>query len=80
MTVAMGFNPGFGAGIPQLMKSWTKSLIQLATLGIPAIFSQANDYSDLNGELRLLKRVVGVRFVLTPTKTLLRWRPLHKGG
>ena len=68
MTVAMGFNPGFGAGIPQLMKSWTKSLIQLATLGIPAIFSQANDYSDLNGELRLLKGVVGVRFVLTPTK------------
>lgn len=68
MTVAMGFNPGFGAGIPQLMRSWTKSLIQLATLGIPAIFSQANDYSDLNGELRLLKGVVGVRFVLTPTK------------
>ena len=68
MTIAIGFNPGFGAGIPELMKSWTKSLIQLGKLGIPTIFSQANDYSDLNGELQLLKRVIGVKFILTPTR------------
>lgn len=43
-------------------------MIQLANLGIPTIFSQANDYSDLNGELQLLKRVVGVKFILTPTR------------
>ena len=68
MSVVVGFNPGFGAGIPKLMQSWTKSLNNLAELGIPAIFSQANDYSDLRGELTVLSRLVGVKFILSPMK------------
>merc|ERR1711871_1415916 len=80
MTFIVGFNPGFGSGIPKLMRSWVKSLTEIASLGIPAIFSQANDYSDLKGELTVLTKTIGVKFVLKPMKNPFSMATVAQGS
>jgi hypothetical protein len=80
MTLIVGFNPGFGSGIPKLMRSWVKSLTEIASLGIPAIFSQANDYSDLKGELTVLSKTIGVKFVLKPMKNPFSMATVAQGS
>jgi len=67
-TVVVGFNPGFGSGNAPIVASWTKDLLSLADTGVPIIFTQANDYSDLLGELLILQQIVGTKFVMTPTR------------
>lgn len=68
ITVIMGYNPGFGSGSAALMRSWAPDLQQIAASGLPCIFSQANDYSDVRGELAVLRHVVGARWVSAPMR------------
>ena len=68
VTVLMGFNPGFGSGNAPLVASWTNDLLFLARHNVPVIFTQANDYSDLRGELMVIQGVIGAKFVLPPMR------------
>jgi len=68
ITVVVGFNPGFGSGNAPLVASWTKDLLFLARHNVPVIFTQANDYSDLRGELMVMQGVVGAKFILPPLR------------
>ena len=67
-TFVIGFNPGFGSGNGPIVASWTKDLLSLANYNIPIIFTQANDYSDLKGELLILQQIIGIKFIMTPTR------------
>ena len=67
-TIVIGFNPGFGSGNAPIVASWTKDLLTLSDTNVPIIFTQANDYSDLVGELLVLQQIVGSKFVMTPTR------------
>jgi len=53
-TIFIGYNPGFGSGYDLLLHSWCIDLVLLISSEIPVIFTQANDYSDQRGELRVL--------------------------
>lgn len=63
-SIVVGFNTGFGncsdgmhkGGFP-LMMGWLADLIELLRLGLVAIFTSANDYSDLRGELTLFQNL-----------------------
>mmetsp|Transcript_15551 Transcript_15551/g.25454 ORF Transcript_15551/g.25454 Transcript_15551/m.25454 type:complete len:369 (+) Transcript_15551:119-1225(+) len=67
-TVLVGYNPGFGSGCETLLKSWLGDLAFICQSGLPCIFTQANDYSDLRGEFTVLRSLVGAKFLLTPCK------------
>lgn len=67
-TFVCGFNPGFGSGNVDMLTSWLRDLVYAARLRVPVIFTQANDYSDLRGELAVLTRIVGAKFILPPQK------------
>lgn len=66
-TVVFGCNTGCGSGIGELMWSWTPELLRIAAEGFLAVFTCANDYSDLRGEVNLLK-LLKCRTVLPPLK------------
>jgi hypothetical protein len=75
-TIVVGFNTGFGnasAGMAKggfaLMQSWLPDLLALLAHGFVSIFSCANDYSDLRGELAIWKTLLGADFVLAPQKS-----------
>jgi hypothetical protein len=57
-TLLIGFNTGFGNFIDtkeySLLWGWLEDLKYIANCGIPAAFSCANDYADLNGEVQVL--------------------------
>jgi hypothetical protein len=53
-TLFLGYNPGFGSGYAELLESWAKDLVNLFDLGYHVAFTQANDYSDLVGETKVL--------------------------
>lgn len=69
-TVIIGYNTGFGSFVGendyQLLLSWLPDLYAIADSGIPAIFTCANDYSDMNGEFAVQSRVVGAEMLLLP--------------
>lgn len=54
-TIFIGFNPGFGSGFEPLLHSWCLDLVRLTDLMYPVFFTQANDFSDLRGEQRVLE-------------------------
>ena len=73
-TVVVGFNTGFGnasdgmakGGFP-LMMGWVPDLLALLRLGLVAIFTCANDYSDLRGELTIWQNL-HAELVLPPRR------------
>eukprot|EP00742_Colponemidia_sp_Colp-10_P008361 GILJ01009055.1.p1 GENE.GILJ01009055.1~~GILJ01009055.1.p1 ORF type:complete len:363 (+),score=28.28 GILJ01009055.1:37-1125(+) len=71
-TVLVSFNPGYGSGFVELTTSWIKDLVFILRLGVPMIFTCANDYSDLRGEQLVLKEVLGPRFILEPMENPFR--------
>ena len=64
----MGFNPGFGSGNADLIASWINDLCHIAKCGLPCIFSQANDYSDLAGEMAVLRHIVNAQYIMPPLR------------
>lgn len=54
-TLFLGFNPGFGSGYEALVESWAMDLVKLLDLRYPVFFTQANDFSDLKGETRVME-------------------------
>lgn len=68
-TICLGYNPGFGSGYEPLLKSWCNDIVRLANIGFIVIFTQANDFSDLKGEQRVLEVIFEGRLkpILTPT-------------
>ena len=66
--VLIGFNPGFGSGCKDLLESWLTDLKFIADNELTCIFTQANDFSDLRGEVTILRRLLNVRFLLKPQK------------
>lgn len=69
-TVIIGYNTGFGnfvdSGDHRLLLSWLPDLYAIADCGIPAIFTCANDYADMNGEFAVQSQIVGAKFLLLP--------------
>jgi len=69
-TVLVTYNGGFGNFVESsrfdLLESWYDDLCAIVASGIPAIFTQANDYADLNGESALMAHILGARFVALP--------------
>jgi hypothetical protein len=53
----IGYNPGFGSGYDLLLESWCVDLVTLFNSEIPIVFTQANDYSDQRGELRVFESI-----------------------
>lgn len=67
-TVAVGFNTGMGSGLYPLMNSWLPDLLALLRHQFVAIFSCANDYSDLNGELMVFRELLRANVIVPPQK------------
>ena len=67
-TMVIGFNPGFGSGSEDLLRSWCADLRFLASTCLPCVFTCASDYSDLRGETLVLNQFVGCRFLLKPAR------------
>lgn len=72
-TLVVGFNTGMGNASPgmakggfPLMTSWLPDLIELLRRGIVAVFTCANDYSDLRGELAIFQSLLSAQLVLQP--------------
>ncbi|KAL3902520.1 MAG: hypothetical protein SGPRY_012036, partial [Prymnesium sp.] len=57
---------GMGSGLYPLMSSWLPDLLSLLHCGMVAIFSCANDYSDLKGELKVWQ-LLHANLILPPT-------------
>jgi hypothetical protein len=73
-TIVVGFNTGMGnasegmaRGGFALMQSWLPDLIALLRLGLVAIFTCANDYSDLRGEISIFQ-LLQAELVLPPRR------------
>lgn len=67
-TLLIGFNPGFGSGAPGLLESWFSDLEYIRDTRLPCIFTQANDFSDVRGELLILRSLLKVSFLLAPAR------------
>jgi hypothetical protein len=63
-TIIAGFNTGSGSGVAKLMQSWSLDLVAVVNSGLPAVFTCANDYSDLAGETVIMKNILGAKFLL----------------
>ena len=50
------------------MTSWLPDLIELLRRGIVAVFTCANDYSDLRGELAIFVQLLGAEVVIEPSR------------
>lgn len=61
-------NPGFGSGDAGLRASWVPELEFLLEHNLGIIVSCANDYLDLKGEQKVLKRL-GARVVVAPKES-----------
>jgi len=75
-TMVVGFNTGMGNTSPGmakggfgLMQSWLPDLIDLLRVGFVAIFTCANDYSDLRGELAIFAQLLKAELILPPQKS-----------
>ena len=67
-SIVVGFNTGMGSGLEALMRSWLPDLLLLLRLGLPSVFTCANDYSDLRGELTVFKNLLGANVALRPQR------------
>ncbi|KAF1774121.1 hypothetical protein GQ600_1305 [Phytophthora cactorum] len=69
-SVIVGYNTGFGNFVDshrhELLFSWLPDLHCIAESRIPAIFTCANDYADMNGEFAVQSRIVGANMLLLP--------------
>ncbi|GMG14978.1 unnamed protein product [Phytophthora fragariaefolia] len=69
-SLIVGYNTGFGNFVDSrhhdLLFSWLPDLYRIADSGIPAVFTCANDYADVNGEFAVQSRVVGAKMLLLP--------------
>ncbi|KAG1689308.1 hypothetical protein DVH05_002376 [Phytophthora capsici] len=69
-SIIVGYNTGFGNFVDshrhELLFSWLPDLYRIAESGIPAIFTCANDYADMNGEFAVQSRIVGAKMLLLP--------------
>ncbi|KAG7391533.1 hypothetical protein PHYPSEUDO_004603 [Phytophthora pseudosyringae] len=69
-SVIVGYNTGFGNFVDsqrhELLFSWLPDLYRIAASRIPAIFTCANDYADMNGEFAVQSRVIGANMLLLP--------------
>ncbi|KAG6611362.1 MYND finger family protein [Phytophthora cinnamomi] len=69
-SVIVGYNTGFGNFVDshrhELLFSWLPDLFRIAESRIPAIFTCANDYADMNGEFAVQSRIVGAEMLLLP--------------
>ncbi|OWZ13460.1 MYND finger family protein [Phytophthora megakarya] len=79
-SVIVGYNTGFGnfvdsnrhellfSWLPDLYRiaDWLPDLYRIAESKIPAIFTCANDYADMNGEFAVQSRIVGANMMLLP--------------
>ncbi|GAB9465049.1 hypothetical protein Gpo141_00002469 [Globisporangium polare] len=84
-TVIVGFNTGFGNFVDSqyygLLFSWLPDLYKIADSNIPAIFTCANDYADMNGEFAVQSRVVGAKMLLLPQQNAFSCAShLHEEG
>ena len=71
-TVFIVFNGGFGNFIEShnfsLLWSWLPDLMVLTKMPVPLIFTCANDYADVRGEVEVMTKLVGVRFLRPPVE------------
>jgi len=65
-TLVVGFNTGMGSGLYPLMSSWLPDLLALLRHGFVAVFSCANDYSDLKGELMVFHELLRANVIVPP--------------
>jgi hypothetical protein len=69
-TVIVGYNTGFGNFVDshrhELLFSWLPDLHRIAASNIPAVFTCANDFADMNGEFAVQSRVIGANMLLLP--------------
>ena len=75
-TIVAGFNTGMGntsAGMAKggfaLMQSWLPDLVDLLNQGLVAVFTAANDYSDLRGELAIFVQLLQAELILPPAQS-----------
>lgn len=54
-TMFLGYNPGFGSGFDVLLESWACDIVRLLDLRYAVFFTQANDYSDVRGEMQVFQ-------------------------
>jgi len=72
--VVIGFNCGFGnfenpgPGRYDLLLSWLPDLTFLTGTQVPVIFTCANDYADLEGEVGIMSRFLGAKFIAAPQR------------
>lgn len=73
-TLFLGYNPGFGSGYDVLVESWSCDLIKLIDLRYPVFFTQANDFSDLRGEMKVFEVLFQnkVRMLMQPEENPFR--------
>ena len=74
-TIVVGFNTGFGnasdgmaKGGFALMTGWLPDLLAMLRKGFVCVFTCANDYSDLRGELVIWKNLLHASVILPPAK------------
>lgn len=69
-TILIAYNTGFGNFVDSnrhdLLFSWLPDLYAIADSNLPAIFTCANDYADMNGEFAVQSRIVGSKMLLLP--------------
>eukprot|EP00962_Isochrysis_galbana_P023298 scaffold7011_cov112-Isochrysis_galbana.AAC.28 len=66
-TLIVGFNTGMGSGLWPLMRSWLTDLLAILRGGFIALFTCANDFSDLRGET-LVWELLHARFLISPQR------------
>jgi hypothetical protein len=49
-----------------VLRSWLPDLYFLAITSLPVVFTCANDYADMRGEVAVLKNVIAARFIVDP--------------
>lgn len=66
-TIVITYNSGMGSGDAALKASWAPDLQYLLEAGFPCIFTCANDYMDVPGEMEIMLREEA-RFLLQPCR------------
>lgn len=68
-TIVVGVNCGFGnwenfgSQRFDLLQSWLPDLYFLTSTSLPLFFTCANDYADLQGEIKVMYHILGAKFV-----------------
>eukprot|EP00928_Gymnodinium_smaydae_P030350 TRINITY_DN22601_c0_g1_i1.p1 TRINITY_DN22601_c0_g1~~TRINITY_DN22601_c0_g1_i1.p1 ORF type:complete len:489 (-),score=57.02 TRINITY_DN22601_c0_g1_i1:60-1526(-) len=82
-TLCVIFNGGFGnfvdSGRDELLWSWIPDLAFLGELGYLCVFTCANDYADLRGEVAVHTALLGSKFVVAPRKNPFSMATVYSG-